>query len=295
MILLFCFPLGLLEAQNSKRIEGNGTLAEDIRLVGMFSELEITTAAEVRVVCQQMPQVVIEGDANLLPRVKTQLIGNRLIISAEGWIAPTLPLRIEVHTSFLSKLMPGGWTTTVLENLDTPDFYLEAEVGKVILNGSCERLQINSHLAEVEAQKLESREAKVQITGRGGKVKLGPTFSIQAELHPESSLAYSGKPNIENPKAQGQIYPIGTKPEEEKVAVARIACTLHNPKMRVINFRIEGPPQARFGYGAQIGPLGSKKEHFPIGTRLYRKNKEGEEILIVEIRKEDAGRKIRLW
>lgn len=80
-------------------VRGNGEVVEDVREVGKFSGVKVTSGMNVHFVQGDEPRVVVVADENLLEIIETKVIGNTLEIRARASIWSATSKKVVITTN----------------------------------------------------------------------------------------------------------------------------------------------------------------------------------------------------
>jgi hypothetical protein len=89
-------------------VDGNGVTAREERQVASLAGLEVGGVAHVDVRVGPAPSLVVEADSNLLPLIRTDARGDRLVIGTEGAFRTRNPIHIIYTVPQLTDLHVGG-------------------------------------------------------------------------------------------------------------------------------------------------------------------------------------------
>ena len=198
---LMCLGLGLaLGASACTVVEGNGIAAQEERPVRSFDELEIR--GDVVVIARVDPTLEeaagfslrVAGDENLLPHVKTRIVGQRLIVdTSEVWLSPQLPLEVTVRASELRALEVYGAQVRA-EGMDQRSMRVIAEGGAVWLRGRVDQARlVASNGAEVDALELVTWSARVDA-GQSAEISVCAEDMLEVVASDYARVTYSCRP-----------------------------------------------------------------------------------------------------
>jgi len=280
---------GFSSAQ-SKRIEGNGQITTSVRTLSEFHAIYIDDYCNVDITCGQMAKIEITIDENLLPHLKTQVRNGVLHIEAAGWIEAT-QLQVKIGVPFINKLHNGAWGKIVVNNLDTRNFELDAEVGDVTLQGKAESLTITAGSGRIDASQLDAQDVAVEHHSHAAtKVFVREKLTVNLK---DGDVVYSGNPTtIDQVLTDGAtLKNLNDVVDTPAASPKSVMVNLRNNSTRKQSLQIKGPKGNRFSYGIAIGPLGNRKEKLPVGTRIL--NNKGETL--VTISATDVGKTLNLF
>ncbi len=143
-------------------IHGSGVIRAEARPVTAFSELEVSGGLEVTVRRGDTPSVRVEADDNLLPLVRTEVKGDRLVVrtTAREGLSPTRPIQVAVTVPRLKALAASGGVELDLEAPTEPRFSVEASGG----------VELRALSLDVETLTVSaSGGVQLELAGRAGQ------------------------------------------------------------------------------------------------------------------------------
>jgi len=163
---------------NVDNVKGNGTPTTETRSIASATGLRIENRQradmEVEVNVGGAPQLVIEGDDNLVPLVHTEVRGDTLRIWAEQRMSSSKPIRVRYTAPRLENLETTGSVRTNVQGLmGGPLQVSHTGSGYLELRGQVERLQVrHTGSGQIYADGLDSKVATVEMSG-SGRVNIG--------------------------------------------------------------------------------------------------------------------------
>lgn len=254
-----------LSAQN-KPIKGTGQLKHATYILKDFTGIKISGSwAQATIRCGEMPLVKIVTDENIINFIRVHETGDRVEISALQWIEPT-NADIIIQLPYLTSLETEGWVTATITNLKSPDFVYTGEVGTLIVTGMANQISIK--------------------TLKGNIDLCGVTVnSLQAEINGRGNVRYSGNPSLIHNGVGEMVHCNATSQE---IDTKTVNVVLYNNHWKTRQVFVRGPVSRNFSYGFEIGPFSKKTETWPVGTELFRANKDGgPDILIFRVAASD--------
>lgn len=157
---------------NASTIEGNGIAARDMRNVAPVPGLDVGGSMIVDVRVGGAPSLVLEGDSNLLPLVKTETRGATLYIETKNRLRSSTPLKITYTVAHLSDLHLGGSGHVTVRDLKGDPLSVRlGGSGVARLSGEVAEFDARvSGSGKIEAGELRARSANVDVTGSGGVI-----------------------------------------------------------------------------------------------------------------------------
>ena len=204
----------------SETIEGSGERTEQTRSIGDFDEVSFALSGSLFIEQTGTPGLRIEGDANLMEHIVTEVDGNTLKIEPDGNVKldPDTPLRFYLTVDELEAVRVAGSGDIEIDGLDTDALTLSiagagdvvvddlnadrleieiAGAGDVELSGKVERQTISvAGAGDVKAEDLMSEEAEVNIAG-AGSARLHVRDQLDVKIMGTGSVYYRGSPNID--------------------------------------------------------------------------------------------------
>lgn len=266
-----------LYAQHAAKIQGNGQVTSRMELLQPFSTLKLNgSGATVEVYCGKMPKIEITTDTNIQSNVKATVQDNTLTIQSEGWIEPT-KLLIRIQTPFMTRLETDGWSRVTVQDINSQNFYAVGDVGTISLAGQVEELNLNLKTTQVDARQLQVKQLVVNMSGRG-------------------RVVYGGNPTRKIKADEGQVVSANEYAKKNQETLSNIALTMRNNRLQPARLVVMGPDGNPFSYGFEIGPFSRRFEQWPVGTKVFQRNKEGNRgMLLLQVRPENAGKVVSLF
>lgn len=159
-------------------VKGNGTTSTETRSIASATGLRIENRQradiEVEVHVGGAPQLVIEGDDNLLPLVRTEVSGDTLRIWTEQRMSSSKPIHVRYTAPRLENLESSGAVRTNVDGLlGGPLQVSHTGSGYLELRGQVDRLDVrHTGSGQLYADGLDSKLATVNMSG-SGRVNIG--------------------------------------------------------------------------------------------------------------------------
>lgn len=168
---------------SSETVVGNGTPARDERIVGSLPGLEVGGAMQVDVRVGGAPMLVVEADSNLLPLIRTEAKGDRLVIATEGSYRTKNPVHITYTVPQLTELRVGGAGRMSVTGLNgAPLEVRQSGAGALELAGEVSNLEVRaSGAGRLKAEHLHAGSARVVASG-AGRVTIGDVRGEHASV-----------------------------------------------------------------------------------------------------------------
>ncbi len=179
-------------------VKGNGTPATVTRSIASATGLRIENRQradmEVEVRVGGAPQLVIEGDDNLVPLVHTEISGDTLRIWAEQRMSSSKPIRVRYTAPRLESLESNGSVRTNVQGLlGGPLQVSHNGSGYLELRGQVDRLDVrHTGSGQLYADGLDSKLATVDMSG-SGRVNIGSVRGEALRLSATGSGSFQAR------------------------------------------------------------------------------------------------------
>ncbi len=215
VFVLFVLVFSLYSCINS--IDGNGNVVKEERTVTSFSKIDISGGFEVLINQGKEEKLELEVDENLLELIKTETKNNTLIIKSDKSIGKAKSLKLYISVVNLEDIDVSGAVelknkgTFEGENLEidvsgAADIDLKVDLedlsmdmsgaSETTLSGTANHFEIElSGAGELEAEKLKTRNAIVEISGAGSAV-VHAKKTLRVEVSGAGSVKYKGNPKV---------------------------------------------------------------------------------------------------
>jgi hypothetical protein len=196
-------------------------IKSETREVHDFDEVALHGHGELVLEQGDHEAVVVEADEAVLPRIKTEVEGHRLVLGLRSWwdnlLYPFSPLRFHVTAKTIrgaaisgsGKLQAGPIQTDALRLTISGSGDMQAgpvtansfEVsisgaGKVIASGRAATAGVHiSGSGNVQAGEMESQNADVRISG-SGSVAVKAEKTLDVHISGSGSVRYAGQPQV---------------------------------------------------------------------------------------------------
>ncbi len=215
---------------------GSGKIITEKRDVHGFRRVELSGSGNLTISQGNTESLTIEGDDNILPRIKTEVQGDRLRIGMERGVSihPASPIRYTlvmpeltgVELSGSGKIVAGNFrcqdVTIDLSGSGTIRFdqltadNLRAEIdgsGNIQMLGRLTRQRVQiSGSGDYDAKGLESNSAEVEIDGSGNSA-VWVHDDLSAHISGSGNVEYYGSPNVtKRVGGSGKVRSLGDRP-----------------------------------------------------------------------------------
>ena len=235
--LLFCGCEGIDFALNAETIRGSGRVISEKRDVHGFKRVELAGSGELSISQGSAESLTIEADDNIVPKIKTEVWGDRLKIGMESGVSvrPTVPMRYTLVVRDLTELELSGSGKINAGSLRCGDLTLDisgsgsmrldqltaenvrAEIDgsgniRVVGKATGQTVQISGS-GSYHAEELESSSARVSIDGSGDST-IWVHNALSASIGGSGSVEYYGNPNSisRSVSGSGRVRSLGDRP-----------------------------------------------------------------------------------
>lgn len=215
-----------VNAQQNKKIKGNGNVVTIERNMGEYHGLQVSGPYEVELIEGKEGKITIEGEDNILEYVETKVRAGKLIIkSVDNMnLRRTEKVIITVPVQRIDNIrLSGSGKVYSKKTLDTErlkirtsgsrnlDLVLDSENISITTSGSS-RIKLEGHSGNldvtasgssiVNAYELKVEEAKIVLSG-SSKVRVTINKAIDAKVSGSGNISYKGNPEKINTKTSG--------------------------------------------------------------------------------------------
>ena len=186
-----------------------------------FDEVAVRGRGDVIVEQGEVESVVVETDETVMPHVRAEVEGGRLILGLEHWwdsvLHPFASLRFRVSAVTLKRISISGSGSAQAEALRTEDLGLDISgsgemtfphltarsvsldisgSGKMTVSGEAESVTLHiSGSGNLQVGELLTKAAEVHISG-SGTVKVNAAQMLDVHISGSGSVSYSGQPRV---------------------------------------------------------------------------------------------------
>ncbi len=154
---------------SSDSIEGNGMPARDERMIATVPALEVNGTITVDVHVGPATSLVVEADSNLLPFIRTELRGDRLVIEKKRSFRTNHPVRVTYTVPRLASVRHDGSGHLSVQDLNGGPLVVEGRgSGSVLLTGRVSSLDVSQNgSGSIDATTLQSGGGNLSLNGSG--------------------------------------------------------------------------------------------------------------------------------
>ncbi|MDP4280742.1 MAG: head GIN domain-containing protein [Bacteroidota bacterium] len=207
--------IGLLLSCQVWGVKGDGNNKRETRTVSSFNSVEIGGAFDLTISQGTAQSVIVEADDNILPLIRTEVVGNTLKIDTKKPIHHASKMKIFLTVVDLKRIDASGAVNIQTENrLTVPELTISgsgASDGKMDLavqklnidmSGSCnmhfsgtaENVSLDgSGAVNLHAFDLVAQNYNLDISG-AGKAEINVAKELKADISGAANVYYKGEP-----------------------------------------------------------------------------------------------------
>jgi hypothetical protein len=154
---------------SSDSIEGDGVPARDERMIATVPALEVNGTITVDVHVGPATSLVVEADSNLLPFIRTELRGDRLVIEKTRSFRTNNAVRVTYTVPRLASVRHDGSGHLSVQELNGGPLVVEGRgSGSVLLTGRVSSLDVTQNgSGSIDATTLQSGGGNLSLNGSG--------------------------------------------------------------------------------------------------------------------------------
>ncbi|MCA9709927.1 MAG: DUF2807 domain-containing protein [Myxococcales bacterium] len=183
---------------------GSGVHATETRSTPGFTAIDVGNAIALEVEVGPATRVEVEGDDNVVPKVRTEVEGDTLRLALPGSVVTSLPLTVHVTTPALHELDASGASTVDVRGLTGERLDVELDGASTArLQGELGALDADvSGASTLRAAELAARAVDVEAGG-ASTAEVHATESLDADASGASTVRYHGQPATLHRNASG--------------------------------------------------------------------------------------------
>jgi hypothetical protein len=176
-------------------VKGSGKAAREVRTVGAFTAVEVSSALRVEISIAAEPRVEITGDDNLLPLITVELGKHGLEIRSRQGLQPSVPLVVHIKAPQLRSITASGASTVTVHDVRADALSVEVSGASTLRgDGSVHQLTAEvSGAADLALDLLPAERATVHVAS-AGSATINVSQALEAHVSGAAKLTYSGNP-----------------------------------------------------------------------------------------------------
>lgn len=300
-LLLSLFALlsvTFIQAQKGP-VKGSGKIVQVTPYLKDFTRLEfLDMDGAIQVETGKPYSINIEIDDNLLDLLETEVKNGELSVKLTGNLNNKLyientNIKVNIKLPELVSVTHRGNDYLTIKNINGNLFSLKnSGNGNVVLSGKIEKLEIKkSGNGDINAEDLVAQDVKVHSSGNGN-VLVNAAINFVANGSGNGDIKNTGTALAgasSSKSGNGDIIDKKTVPEiapySDTLNDLTIKTRIRNNNSSRIALKIVYPVKG--SYGISIAGGGTRKEYFPLGTKIYKNGII--EKLLFEITPENRG------
>jgi putative autotransporter adhesin-like protein len=160
-----------------------------------FSELDVSTSANVYVDLAAGAAAEIHGSVDLLQKLTAEVAAGKLLLDSQGMLPAEKDVQVSASDLKVIRLTSSG--DIFVKNYKGDHLRIEViGSGDVTVQGEADSLEVRLvGSGDVKVKDLKLRSAEVDLAG-SGDVYVGPTDELHIKLMGSGDVHYSGNPKL---------------------------------------------------------------------------------------------------
>ncbi|HEV7698706.1 MAG TPA: head GIN domain-containing protein [Pyrinomonadaceae bacterium] len=186
-------------------VKGSGNVVKERRDSSGFHAIEVGNAIQVEITAQKDFNVEVEADDNIVPLIKTEVIGGVLKITCEkSHISTSSPMRVRISAPDIDALESSGASNITIAGIKNTGISVDSSgASKVKIDGETSKLTVElSGASKFDATSLTAENGIVDVSG-ASNASVNVTGSLRADASGASRVSYAGSPRELIKKASG--------------------------------------------------------------------------------------------
>ncbi len=178
----------------------SGNVTSETRDVSGFDEVELRGIGNLSIRQTGSESLSVEAEEDVLPKIRTEVVNNRLIIGPEPntSIQTTEPINYELTVKDFHALEASGSGGINAQGIDTDKLRISISgSGALETSGRADSQKVGiSGSGAYRAEDLRSKEAKITVSGSGSAI-VNVSEALDAKVSGSGSVEYIGNPTVE--------------------------------------------------------------------------------------------------
>ncbi|HPN37090.1 MAG TPA: head GIN domain-containing protein [Melioribacteraceae bacterium] len=185
-------------------VKGNGNIVEEKRTIEKFEVLDLSGAFDVVYETNNTPNLIINGESNLLKYIEINNIGSKLIIKTKKNIKTSKKIVIYITNPSIKEANISGANNLTIKDLKNEEFFINLSgAGNININGSANYIKAKiSGAGRLNSIDLQSKEVDVEISGTAS-ADVYVSEKLDAKVSGVGSVNYYGNPKVVNNNVSG--------------------------------------------------------------------------------------------
>ena len=178
-------------------VPGSGVSRTESRQVDFFDEVKFVGEGEVRITIGEPQCLELTGDDNLLPLIRTEVVGGRLVIRPVRELRPNAELVIKITAADVKFISFEGTGVAGVEGVDNDSLGLVMSgAGFISAGGRTDRLDlVVTGSCSARLDDLQARQVKVKVTG-AGSAEVNAAEQLNVAITGAGAVVYAGNPQV---------------------------------------------------------------------------------------------------
>ncbi len=175
----------------------SGVRKSESRPLGTFERIRSMISGEVIIRYGDEDGIVVEADENIVPLIKTEVIGDVLMISSAGSFITSKPIRVSITVKDRElpdiDLVASGDIS--MHGIDQAELSASLQgSGDITLSGTarCVKLSLMGS-GDIDARRLKSEEVTISLMG-SGDIEASASDKVSVKLMGSGDVLVSGSP-----------------------------------------------------------------------------------------------------
>jgi len=280
------------------QVKGNKTIETKTFPFADVHTIKINLYAKVIIDNSAKESLEITADSNLFKHIDTEIVDGTIHFDQLKWIQPSKKIIIRIGAPNLKRVIHGTHDTTYITNINNTELRVNANIGKVIIDGKTNELRLGTEIGQIDASNIKANKAYINLWD-AGTITVNPIAYLWADVSNDGKLLYTQLPddNTITTKSGGKALLISEYNDTEKNDLKWISFKIKNNSDNRNHFIVRGPKKdgGFFGYGFPMMPNSKRKEKWSVGTKIYKQTALGFKKLLVVITAEDEGKVVNLF
>ncbi len=186
--------------ETSGTTNGSDNVTSETRNVSGFDEVELRGIGNLSIRQTGTESLTVEAEEDVLPKIRTEVVDNRLIIGSEPntSIQTSEPINYELTVKDLRAVKLSGSGDVEAQDINTDKLStIISGSGAVETSGSADSQEVDiSGSGEYRAEDLRSKEAKIDVSGSGSAI-VNASETLDAKVSGSGAVEYIGGPTVE--------------------------------------------------------------------------------------------------
>jgi len=176
-------------------IKGSGVVIKETRDVASFDALALGGSYDIAIKFGDVQSVVLEGDDNILPLIKTDVSQGRLKINYIESYSTAQRVKLIITVVKLERLTLSGSARGVIQNINNEMFALKISGSdKLTLDGNTDQFRVNiSGSGKIDAHALNAHDVALHLSG-SGKMIVTALEKLDVKVSGSGDVVFYGHP-----------------------------------------------------------------------------------------------------